>query len=104
LCAGDDLVTEAGGHHQVGLDDLVAQQPGRADLAAELFVVSEQQFHTAMGGFGHGFKRTHREGVGGKVGLAHGGGPTIQLAVFNVAAIGVVRSSPRRAAPHRRGR
>ena len=63
----DHLVTEAGGNHQVGFDDVVAQQPGRAEFATELLVVSEQQFHAARLGSGNCLQRKHSKCVGGKI-------------------------------------
>ncbi len=67
---GDDLVAEACGDHQIGVDDVVLEQPGRADLATELFVVGEQQLDAAFGGTGHGFECAQREGIGREVAFA----------------------------------
>ena len=61
---GDHLVAKAGGNHQVGVDDLVFQQPGRADFAAEFFVVGEHQLDAALLGFCNGLERAHGEGEG----------------------------------------
>jgi hypothetical protein len=45
---GDDLVAEAGSEQQVGLRQLVLQQPSRAELTTEFFVVGEVQFDGAL--------------------------------------------------------
>ena len=47
---GDDLVAEAGGDQQVGLDEALREQPARAELAAELLVVGEVQLDAAARG------------------------------------------------------
>ena len=44
---GDDLVAEAGGDQQVGLRQLLREQPAGAELAAELLVVGEVQLDAA---------------------------------------------------------
>ena len=87
----DHLVTEAGGDHQIRVNDLVLEQPGRADLAAELLVVGKEQLHATVSRSGHGFERPHRKGVGGEVALAHGRRTPIDGAVFDFAAVRVLR-------------
>ena len=89
VVGGDDLVAETGGNHQVGLDDFFLEQPAWPHFAAKLFVVREQQLDAAAAGFGHGLQGAHGKGVAGEVALAHRCGTAIQLAVFNLAAVGV---------------
>jgi len=45
---GHDLVAEARGEQQVGVRELVAQQPARAEFAAEFLVVGEVQLDCAL--------------------------------------------------------
>ena len=87
---GDHLVAKAGGNHQVGVNDFIFQQPGRADFAAEFFVIGEHQFDAALLGLGHGFERAHRKGEGRKIAFAHCSGAAVNLAGFNLAAVGVL--------------
>ena len=89
VVGGDDLVAEACRDHQVGVDDLVLEQPGRAEFAAELLVVGEQQFHAAAGRLRHGLEGAQGEGVAGDIALADRRRAAIDLAVIDLAAIGV---------------
>ena len=86
---GDHLVAKACGNHQIGLEQLVLQQPGGADFAAKFFVVSEDEFYAALAGFGHSLQCPGGKGEGGKIALAHGRCATVNFAALDFAAIGV---------------
>ena len=88
---GDDLVRKTGRDHQVGPRQFFAQQPAWAQFSAKLLVVGEQQFHATVQRDLHGFQCAQRKRIGGEVALADGGSAAIQHAVFNLAAVGVVR-------------
>ena len=90
VVSGNYFVAEARCNHQVGLGQALFQQPAGAHDAAELFVVGVVQFHGALAGLGHGFQSTHGEGEGGEVALAYGSGAAIELAVFDLGAVGVL--------------
>ena len=90
LCAVTTSIAEARRDQQVGLGQFVAEQPARPEFAAELLVISEVQFDTALERRLERLQRAHRESEAGEVALAHGGGPAIDLAVHDLAAVGIV--------------
>ena len=90
VVAGDHLVAETCGDQQVRLGQALAQQPARAEFAAELLVVGEIQLHAALAIRLHRFDRPRGEGEGREVAFADGRGAAIELAVDDLAAIGVV--------------
>ena len=93
VVGGNDLVAKPRGDHQVRVNDAVLEQPSWADFSAEFFVISEQQLHTAVGGFGDGLERTQREGVSRKIAFANSRRAAIHFSILDVAAIRVVGPS-----------
>ena len=85
----DHLVAEAGGNHQIGVDDIVLEQPGGADFTAKFFIVGEQQFDTALTGFCHRLQSAQRKREGRKITFTHGTGAAIYFPVLDLAAIGI---------------
>ena len=90
---GHDLVAEAGGEQQVGLDQALLQQPAGAELAAEFLVVGEVQLDAAGEIGAERFEGAHGEGVGREVALADRRGAAVEPAVDDLAAVGIVAPS-----------
>ena len=95
-----------GGHHRIGkarpdrevrLRQALLQNPARADVAAGLLVVGDVQFDRPVQRRAAFFQREHGEGVGGDVGLRHGGAAPDHPAVDDLGAVRVARPArPRR--------
>jgi len=90
---GDHLVAKARGDHQVGLGELVSEQPARPQLAAKLLVVGEVQLNNAAERGAQRLERAHRKGEGGEIAFVHCRRAAIEFAVPDLAAIGVLGPS-----------
>ena len=82
---GDDRVGKAGADREVGLGDLLVEQPFGPDEAAGFLVVGEMQFDRAVEARGVVLQRQQRERIGGEIRLRHRGAAAVDRAACSTA-------------------